>query len=121
MQKKNVITWVLIALFTCGIGSLIWWYSLAEDIKRASKDEQAPSGIVTILLSLVTCGIYGWIWVYQSSVRLSTVDPTHTNNAVLNLILGIFTGNLVAIALMQNQLNNIIDARTKNPQPTPVI
>lgn len=63
-----------------------------------------------IILSIVTFGIYGLYWLYKVGERLSNFqayqgEMVDSYRALVYLILGIFGINIVARALIQNDLN----------------
>ena len=112
IQNRSLVLWILITIFTCGIGGLIWVYLLVEDINKASGDTNAPSGIIVILLSLVTCSIYTYIWMWKAGKQLNQAKETRgmsadPNMPLIYLLLAIFGFGIVAYALMQNDLNNL--------------
>jgi len=50
-------TWLL-ALFTCGLYSLYWWYTMATELKNyLGREEINP--VMDVVLAWVTCGLYG--------------------------------------------------------------
>ena len=107
------LTQIILSVITCGIYGIIWFVEITDDAKAASNDQTLPSGGTAFLLTLVTCGIYGFIWAYkmgkainQARVNKGMVDD---DKSVLYLVLQIFGLGLVAVALMQNDLNEIAD------------
>nr|WP_318000220.1 DUF4234 domain-containing protein [uncultured Faecalibacillus sp.] len=65
---------------------------------------------VCIILSIITFGIYGIYWLYKVGVRLSNFqayqgEMVDSYRALVYLLLGIFGLNIVARALIQNDLN----------------
>ena len=109
MQKRDLILWIVLSFITFGIGPLVWMCFIADDVKKIAQDQQSPSGPVVVLLSIVTCSIYGIYWAYTASQKLAKVDPTKQDNAVLNLVLCLIFLP-AALAMMQNQINHMIDA-----------
>ena len=112
VQKKNIAVWVILSIFTLGIGSLVWMAGVTKDTALLKKDVNYRNGATVVLLSIVTCGIYALYWYYVTSQDLKMVDPNKTDNALVNLLLGIFGFGLISIALMQNQINLITDAKS---------
>jgi len=109
MQKRDLVLWIILAFVTCGIGPIIWMIFIADDVKKIAQDQQSPSGGVVVLLTIVTCGIYGIYWAYTASQKLAKVDPTKQDNSILNLVLYLVCMP-AALAMMQNQINHMIDA-----------
>lgn len=111
IQKRSLPVWIILSIVTCGIGSLVWMAGMTKDVAMLKKDVNYRTGATVVLLSLVTCGIYTLYWYYVTSQDLKTVDPEKRDNSVVNLVLGIFGFGIVSIALMQNQINQITDAK----------
>ena len=113
IRKRDLVTAIILSIVTCGIYGIIWFVEITDDAKAASNDQTLPSGGTAFLLTLVTCGIYGFIWAYkmgkainQARVNKGMVDD---DKSVLYLVLQIFQLGIVAVALMQNDLNEIAD------------
>lgn len=116
MQKRSILTCVILSIVTCGIYSLYWFVMLTEDANRLS-GRQSPSGITALLLTIVTCGIYGLYWAYQMGETLYGARMQRgymgSNNNVLYLVLE-FVCYVAGYAVMQNEINQIIDADIAN-------
>ena len=72
MKKYNWITALLLNIVTCGIYSLIMWYTMDVNSKQmadksgVTEEKNSWSFIVFFfLLSCVTCGITGLVWLYK--------------------------------------------------------
>ena len=90
-RERGAVLWLVLAIFTGGIGTLIGYYLLMDDFARhdqleaqfftlasaalaklglASQASQASpviperNFVTFLLLSIVTCGIYGFYWLY---------------------------------------------------------
>lgn len=103
-RNRNIVLWIILSFLTCGIASLVWMVKLNNDYRELA-GEEPQSGFVLILLCLVTCGIYGFVWAYQQGKRLQAINGT--DNSILYLILYIIGLSIVAIPLMQNELNKL--------------
>ncbi|MDE7213454.1 MAG: DUF4234 domain-containing protein, partial [Anaeroplasmataceae bacterium] len=63
MQKREIVTVILLSIFTCGIYALYWNYTTAEALNNEVEDgEPLRNYIVAILLGVITCGIYLLYW-----------------------------------------------------------
>lgn len=105
MTNRNVLTVILLSIFTCGIYSIYWWYTTTEDLNSKSSDEPLMNYILSILLSIVTCGIYGIYWLYKFYKKVDEV--TGDDNCVLNLILSLLFSGIVGMAIAQNSINKV--------------
>jgi len=120
IQKKNIVTWILISLFTCGIGGIIWFIQITDDMRTASGDSRL-SGVSALLLTLVTCGIYGFYWAYlmgkaQAVVKQRRGLPAE-DSSILYLVLQVFGLGIVIYCLAQNELNMVADMSGPNVPP----
>ena len=113
ISKRDLVLNIILTIVTCGIWGIIWEVQIADDIKLLTGEEDLVSGIVLVLLSLVTCGIYFIFWVYNAGNKLELVKagyglPTESKGLVY-VVLSIFGFSIVALALMQNDLNTVAD------------
>ena len=113
LQRRSIATCIILSFVTCAIYEYYWLYKLAEDINYIKGDPNATTPGMVLVLSIVTCGIYLIYWVYKAG---ETVDNARMNmgmapgsKAVLYLVLTIFGLGLVAIALLQNDINEFAD------------
>lgn len=114
MKEKNVVVWLLASLFTCGIGGLVWFVSLTDDIAFVSED-RSTSGGMALVLTIVTCGIYGIYWNYKMGKLLYQAQIKKglpaTDNSVLYLVLSILGVGVVNYCLMQSELNKFAECK----------
>lgn len=113
ISKRDLVLNIILTIVTCGLWGIVWEVRIADDIKLLTGEESLVSGIVLVLLSLVTCGIYFIFWVYNAGNKLELVKagyglPTESKGLVY-VVLSIFGFSIVALALMQNDLNTIAD------------
>ena len=113
ISKRDLVLNIILTIVTCGIWGIIWEVQIADDIKLLTGEEDLASGLVLVLLSLVTCGIYFIFWVYNAGNKLELVKagyglPTESKGLVY-VVLSIFGFSIVALALMQNDLNTVAD------------
>ena len=79
VQKKDIVTCVLLSIITCGIYTIFWFIRITDDCSKASGDD-SMDGVTSFLLSLITCGFYTWYWNYQEYLWLS-------KNAIYQLLI----------------------------------
>ena len=113
ISKRDLVLNIILTIVTCGLWGIVWEVQIADDIKLLTGEEDLASGIVLVLLSLVTCGIYFIFWVYNAGNKLELVKagyglPTESKGLVY-VVLSIFGFSIVALALMQNDLNTVAD------------
>ena len=111
IKKRNVALYLILSIVTCGLFGLYWEYVLVNDTNIATGNTEGKNGIVVILLNLITCGIFWWIWVYKAGEGLDAVKVKTGgqagNRGILYLVLSIFGLGIVAVALIQNELNEL--------------
>ena len=74
MINENRALWkyILFTILTCGIYSLYFIYSIAQDVNEMCRDDGKQTGGLAkfIILSILTLGIYTWVWYYKLGNRL---------------------------------------------------
>lgn len=112
LTHRSIGICILLSIVTCGIYAYVWLYQMAEDLRAATGDVNAPSGGMVVLLSIVTCGIYLYYWLYKAGEQVNTVKAsrgmmTDSSSPIIYLVLGIFGLALVSYCLIQNELNQV--------------
>lgn len=109
IKEKSIVTGILLSLLTCGIYSIYWIITLTDDAKILTQDPRLKSGGMTFLLILITCGIYGFFWAYNLGKSLSDYKQKQNRAGedlgLLYLVLYLFLGAIVVVALAQLTLN----------------
>lgn len=112
IQNRNIGICILLTLVTCGIYSYIWMYQMVEDLKTATGDANAPSGVMVVLLTLLTCGIYAWFWLYKAAELTNAAKEqrgmaTDPNAGIIYILLAVFGLGIISDCLIQNELNKL--------------
>ena len=116
IQRKSIVVCILLSLVTCGIYGLYWLACLANDTNTRVREKQTtlPAEWV-VLLSIVTCNIYHIYWMYKAGEKIDAARQMRglpsQNNGLVYLLLTLFGFSIIAWALLQNELNNMSDAR----------
>lgn len=76
---RNLLTWFLLTLVTCGIYGYYFTYKLAQDLNTmcVGDGEETPGLLAFVLLSFFTCGIYAYWWYYRIGNRLQRNAPRY--------------------------------------------
>ncbi|MFV0254936.1 MAG: DUF4234 domain-containing protein [Erysipelotrichaceae bacterium] len=115
VRKKNIVSAVLLSIFTCGLYFWYWVICLTNDIAILKNDNKYRSGGLVVFLSLFTCGIYFLYWVYVTSRDIYKLelayDNTAADNSTLNVILAIFAASVVSLSILQLSINRISDKK----------
>ncbi|MDY2727692.1 MAG: DUF4234 domain-containing protein [Candidatus Onthovivens sp.] len=107
MKERSVVSVLLLSIFTCGIYSIYWWYTTADDLNFSEKSEDSLMNyLLAILLTFITCGIFMIYWQYKFFKKIDAL--TGKDNFVVNFVLTIFLSPLVGSALAQDNINNYI-------------
>lgn len=110
IQKREIVTCILLSIITCGIYGIVWFINLTDDVAYVSGDHELNGG-KAFLFSLITCGIYGYFWAYKIGKDLNQARIDHnipaSDNSVLYVILQIFKLDIVTYCLAQNELNEL--------------
>ena len=111
IKKRNIAVATLLLFLTCGLYAIYWEICLVNDLKKASGDENAKSGGTVFLLSLITCSIYWLFWIFRAGETMDAIKAKNgvpaSNRSLVYLLLSIFGLGLVAIAILQNDLNTL--------------
>lgn len=112
-MKRNVGLCILFTFITCGVYGIYWIYKLTEEANSLSGDSSTTPGL-TLLLIIVSCGIYSWYWAYKMGKQLQVAQEAaglvSSDDSVLYLVLFIFQFGIIAQAIMQSNVNKIIDS-----------
>lgn len=108
VSERNFVVWILISIFTCGIGALVWLGFLVNDLIEEFPDSRwKTSGVAVVLLHFVTCGIYSLYAYYKMSEKLEGEGIM----TWLSVVLGLFLSPIAALAYIQYYLNNRIKGK----------
>ncbi len=105
MTRREVISVILLTIFTCGIYAIYWYFITAEELNRVEHQEPLSNYIIAIVLGILTCGIYLIYWEYKFYKKVDSV--TGESNMVINFILSLFGLSIVSQAIVQNSINNL--------------
>jgi len=113
VQKREIVTCVLLSLVTCGIYSIVWFIGLTDDVARLSEDNELSGG-KAFLFTLLTCGIYGFYWAYKIGKDIQIAEEKRNitasdDNSVLYLVLQLFGLSIVVYCLAQSEVNRMAE------------
>ena len=118
IQNKSIPMVIILSIVTCGIYYLIWMYQTSEEVNNTLGDTRDGPGL-EVLLTIVTCGIYGLYWLYkynQKLVRLgNNMGVSLSDNSIICLVLAIFGLTVVALGIIQSQINELADKGAGGP------
>ena len=110
IERRDIAISIVLSIITIGIYALYWMYQVAEDTNALTGRQWPVSSGIVILLTIVTFGIYGIYWYYMAGQALDehivrTENGMSGSRGVVYLVLSIFGLSIVALALIQNDLN----------------
>lgn len=112
VKQRSIALCIILSIVTCGLYMWYWLVVLTDDTNQIAGEPEDTAGIMAFILTVVTCGIYGFFWAYK---RGEKIDKAHqnrgeaaSNGGVLYLVLYIF-GGVIALALIQNEVNKFAD------------
>ncbi len=112
IEQRNIALCIVLSIVTCGIYGIYWFIRITDETNEVSSRVGEISGIGAFLLSLVTCSFYDLYWAYRQGRKLNIAKsdygiPTDDNSHIIYLLLCLFGLQIVALALMQNELNKV--------------
>ena len=103
--RRSVPTCVILSIVTCGLYMLYWFVCVTNEADAVT-EEYGPGGGMSLLLTIITCGIYGVYWCYKMGQFLDEARGTPGGSqAIAYLLLSLFGLDIIALALMQSELN----------------
>lgn len=108
IKKRNIVTAIILSIITCGIYMIYWAIMLAKE--AVSVNDSNDNGLVEILL-MIFLPFLGFFLAEQKLAKgCAAKGIAHNDNSILYLILGLVGLGIVNFAMMQNDLNKIVDA-----------
>ena len=112
ISKRELVTCIILYIFTCGLYSIVWFVTLTDDTNRVSQEPTADGGMA-ILFTLLTCGVYYFYWLYKIGDKIDIAKQKRgipsSNTGVLYIVLGLFSFQIVAYVLAQSELNRLAE------------
>lgn len=111
---RDLLTHILLLLFTCGIWQLIWIYKTTAYLNKVSANEQQDATVQLLLCMFVP--FYSIYWTYKNAQRIDSYARSvgqQSDISMLCLILSIFVGIIPPI-LMQDKINSIVQPKGRN-------
>lgn len=113
MKKRNVALAIIFSFITFGIYGLYWFVKINHDMQELANADKRTSGLAAFIFTIITFGIYGLYWMYKMGKLEGEAQAQRGkaggNNGVLYLILGIFGLGIVSYAIMQSNINSMLD------------
>lgn len=121
INKRSVGKAIILSIFTCGIYGAYWMVKVTDESRELNKAYNGTSGIMSLILSILTFGLYGIYWSYVMGKRIYEIQEEYyipgEDKSVLYIIIGILGFQIINIALMQSDINYIIDMKRGLNEP----
>ena len=116
LTKRSVASVVLLTIITCGIYGVWWTWVTCKAMQEQGKITRIPP-VLTVLMMLFYSGVGGALLGLDADDNLNAIKEMHgmpkTDNKVLWIILGVIIP-IVVMALVQNEINQMIDKAEKD-------
>lgn len=111
MQRKNIVTIVILTIITCGIYGLYWTYVTVDAFDRNGAEGKF-NALITLILCLFTGGIGYLLFGMSANESLNKVRQQKglpvKDDQIIYMVLGFFIP-IVLIALVQDEINRLTD------------
>ncbi|MCL2456695.1 MAG: DUF4234 domain-containing protein [Defluviitaleaceae bacterium] len=118
-MKRELPMLILLTFVTCGIYGIYWYYMLLTNMYELNKQEN--TAVMDIVLSLVTCNLYFIYLAHKLGKVESAVQSRYgmpeKDDSLLYLILAVVGLGIVVYALLQLNLNKLVDHNGGNITP----
>jgi hypothetical protein len=121
VKKKSVLMVMLLTIITCGIYSFFWLYRVTQELTDYSEDYRLSPG-TSVLLTILTCGLYQIYWWYRIAdifitAQMKAKYPRVNDNKVLFVVLSIFGLDIISMAILQSDMNQLWESADAMNQP----
>ena len=112
VKTRSVGKVLLLSIFTCGFYYVYLIYKIGEELNEISCSRMNNSAL-DLLLSMFTCGLYTIFWHYKIARQIEDMEydlgMRVSSISILCLILTVVALPLISMAIIQNDLNKVID------------
>ncbi|MCL2499328.1 MAG: DUF4234 domain-containing protein [Defluviitaleaceae bacterium] len=121
-MRRGVAAAIVFTVITCGIYGIYWLYQILT--AQYHLNRRPSSAGMDIVLSIITCNIYTIYLMYKMGKMESEAYRNYgmypKDDAILYLILGIFGFSIISYAIIQSNMNALVDSgKEYNPPPPP--
>jgi hypothetical protein len=97
---------IFLSLVTLGIYYFVWIYKISSKLKRLGIQQQDPTTTVVLAIFIP---FYVLFWLYKTGEQVYQLQRSRQteNNASLYIVLALFGLSIVALALIQKDLNDM--------------
>ena len=108
IKQRNIVTSILLTIVTCGIYGIYWIVMLVKD--AVSVKDANDSAVLEIVLSLFLGPVGLFLTEKKFAEGCAEKGIEHKDNSIIYLIIGFLGLGIVALCMIQNDLNKIAEA-----------
>ena len=108
IEKRSIVTCIILTFVTCGIYGIVWAVKLAREAVKVKDVNDDALAEILLMIFLPFVGFYLAEKKLAEGCQACGID--HKDNSILYLVLGLIGLGIVNFCLMQNDLNKIADA-----------
>ena len=102
-KTREPIVVILLSIITCGIYGLYWYYTIMDDLNKATGEERI-SPVMMLIVSII-CFPFFWLILYKTDKGLAEISQNeglrYKENFILWLLLTLVLGVGVIVAMYQ--------------------
>ena len=107
-EERGIVVTILLTIVTCGIWGLVVQYKMGEELNRHQGRNQINAALDLVLV-FVTCGLWAIYIMYKYPKVLQEITVEEempvVDVMVPCILLSVFGLHIVALAILQNELN----------------
>ena len=107
LEKRNVVTCVLLSIITCGIYGIYWAVKMLREAVQVK--DQNDDGLAEILLGIFLCPVGFYMAEKKFGEGCQARGVAHEDRSILYLVLGFIGLGIVDYILLQSDLNKVAD------------
>ena len=107
IEKRNVVTCIILSFVTCGIYAIIWALKMLKEAVQVK--DPADDGVLEIVLGILLCPVGFYLAEKKLTEGCQARGIAHEDRSILYIVLGFLGFGIVDYALMQSDLNKIAD------------
>lgn len=118
--KKSIGTSIFLSIITCGIYYLYWEYCLVKNIRAIKNDESSCTGEMLCLIFVPLYSLYWWFTRGEyMKKKFQKSDYYVSGSGITYLLLSFFGLSIIAMAIMQNDFNSLLDCDSQSRHSNP--
>ena len=113
-MKRNLVTTILLMIFTCGLYYLYLIFAISKEMNELQYDYRNDPAM-DLLLSVITCGIYHIYWYYKIVKQIENLQydlgMRASSLSLLCPILAVLQLSFISMLILVSEMNHCIDEK----------